>query len=292
MIQPSSSQVAVPRVIVVGNEKGGSGKSTLAIHIAVALMKAGENVATLDLDFRQQSFTRYIENRRAWAERVGRDVGVPTHICFDGNLDSADADERAARSKALTDAIDSLAQSCSTIVIDTPGQDNFLVRLVHTMADTLVTPLNDSFVDFDVLGSVDPTSFAVTGSSHYAQLVDEARAQRELLHGAATDWIVLRNRLSTFGSSRNKRLVGEGLQVLSQRLNFRYVDGLAERVIFREFYPRGLTAVDDLDELTLGTRPTMSHATARLEMENLLRAILLGARAQSGDMAEQKRDAA
>jgi chromosome partitioning protein len=287
MIQPSSSQVAVPRVIVVGNEKGGSGKSTLAIHIAVALMKSGESVATLDLDARQQSFTRYIENRRGWAERVGRDLGIPTHICFDGNLDSADADERAARRKALTDAVDSLSQTCSTMVIDTPGQDNFLVRLVHTMADTLVTPLNDSFVDFDVLGSVDPTSFAVTGSSHYAQLVDEARAQRQLLNGAATDWIVLRNRLSTFGSSRNKRLVGEGLQELSQRLNFRYVDGLAERVIFREFYPRGLTAVDDLDELTLGTRPTMSHATARLEMENLLRAILLGARAESGDAPVQ-----
>jgi chromosome partitioning protein len=292
MIHPSSSQVAVPRVIVVGNEKGGSGKSTLAIHIAVALMKAGESVATLDLDSRQQSFTRYIENRRGWAERVGRDLGIPTHICLDGNLDSADADERAERSKGLTDAVESLGQSCGTIVIDTPGQDNFLVRLVHTMADTLITPLNDSFVDFDVLGSVDPTSFAVTGSSHYAQLVEEARAQRQLLDGAATDWIVLRNRLSTFGSSRNKRLVGEGLQELSQRLNFRYVDGLAERVIFREFYPRGLTAVDDLDELTLGTRPTMSHATARLEMENLLRAILLGARGQSGNIAEQKRDAA
>jgi chromosome partitioning protein len=292
MIHTPSSQVAFPRLIVVGNEKGGSGKSTLAIHIAIALLKAGESVATIDLDSRQQSFTHYIENRRGWAERVGRDLGIPTHICLDGNLDSADADERAARSKALTDAVASLAQNCNYIVIDTPGQDNFLVRLVHSMADTLVTPLNDSFVDFDVLGSVDPTTFAVTGTSHYAQLVEEARSQRQLLEGATTDWIVLRNRLSTFGSSRNKRLVGEGLQELSQRLNFRYVDGLAERVIFREFYPRGLTAVDDLDEITLGTRPTMSHATARLEMENLIGAILLGAREHSGDMAAENRDAA
>ena len=292
MIHAASGQSGSPRVIVVGNEKGGSGKSTLAIHIAVALLKAGETVGTIDLDSRQKSFTRYIENRRAWAGLVGRDLGIPTHICLDGNLDSADADERAERSKALTEAVATLAQSCNTIVIDTPGQDNFLVRLVHSMADTLVTPLNDSFVDFDVLGNVDPTSFAVTGTSHYARLVNEARTQRQLIDHATTDWIVLRNRLSTFGSSRNKRLVGEGLQELSRRLNFRYVDGLAERVIFREFYPRGLTAVDDLDEITLGTRPTMSHATARLEMENLLRAILLGARSQSGDMAEQNRDAA
>jgi chromosome partitioning protein len=292
MIPQTPSQVAFPRVIVVGNEKGGSGKSTLAIHIAVALMKSGESVATIDLDARQRSFTHYIENRRAWAERVGRDLGIPTHVCLDGNLESANADERASRSKALTEAVADLAQSCNYIVIDTPGQDNFLVRLVHSIADTLITPLNDSFVDFDVLGTVDPTTFAVTGTSHYAQLVEEARAQRQLLEGTSADWIVLRNRLSTFGSSRNKRLVGEGLQELSQRLNFRYVDGLAERVIFREFYPRGLTAVDDLDEITLGTRPTMSHATARLEMETLLNAITSGARAQSEDMTADKRDAA
>jgi chromosome partitioning protein len=289
MIHAASSQSGSSRVIVVGNEKGGSGKSTLAIHIAVALLKAGETVGTIDLDSRQKSFTRYIENRRGWAGLVGRDIGIPTHICLDGNLDSADADERAARSGELTEAVEGLAQTCNTIVIDTPGQDNFLVRRVHAMADTLVTPLNDSFVDFDVLGNVDPTSFAVTGTSHYARLVEEARAQRQLIDRATTDWIVLRNRLSTFGSSRNKRLVGEGLQELSQRLNFRYVDGLAERVIFREFYPRGLTAVDDLDEITLGTRPTMSHATARLEMENLIGAILLGARGQA-DIAA--RDAA
>jgi chromosome partitioning protein len=291
MIPATSSQVGSPRVIVVGNEKGGSGKSTIAIHIAIALMKSGASVATIDLDARQQSFTRYIENRRGWAERVGRELGIPTHICLDGNLDSADADERAARCKALTDAVTELAQGCNIIVIDTPGQVNFLVRLVHAMADTLVTPLNDSFVDFDVLGSVDPTTFAVANTSHYAQLVEEARSQRRLVDGASTDWIVLRNRLSTFGSSRNKRLVGEGLQELSQRLKFRYVDGLAERVIFREFYPRGLTAVDDLDEITLGTRPTMSHATARLEMENLLSAIVLGGRGHSED-ATANRDAA
>ena len=292
MIPETSSQAGFPRVIVVANEKGGSGKSTVAIHIAVALLKSGASVATIDLDSRQSTFTHYIVNRRAWAERVGRDLGIPIHICLDGNLDVADADERAARCKALTDAVVTLAQNSNYIVIDTPGHDSFLVRFVHSIADTLITPLNDSFVDFDVLAGVDPETFAVTGTSHYAKMVEEARSQRQLLDNAAIYWIVLRNRLSTFGSSRNKRLVGAGLQELSQRLNFRFIDGLAERVIFREFYPRGLTAVDDIDEITLGTRPTMSHVTARLEMENLLSAMQLGNMAQSGDTADRSRDAA
>ena len=155
------------------------------------------------------------------------------------------------------------------------------------MADTLVTPLNDSYVDFDVLGTVDPAIFSVIGTGHYAQVVDEARRQRQLHDNVAIDWIVLRNRLSTFGSSRNKRLIDEGLQELSRTLNFRYIDGLAERVIFREFYPRGLTAVDDLDEITIGTRPTMSHLTARLEVENLLNAMKLGDPAANSEMADR-----
>ena len=111
-----------PRVIVVANVKGGSGKSTVAIHIAVALMKSGASVATVDLDSRQSSFTHYIENRRAWVKRVDRDLLIPNHIRLDGNIDASNADERAARCKGLTDAIITLARNCNYIVIDTPGQ--------------------------------------------------------------------------------------------------------------------------------------------------------------------------
>jgi len=273
MIPGTSNQARFPRVIVVGNEKGGSGKSTVAIHIAVALMKSGESVATIDLDSRQRSFTGYIENRRAWGERIGRDLGIPNHMCLDGNLDVSDADERAVRCKALTDAVVAVAPKCNYVVIDTPGHDSFLVRLAHSMADTLVTPLNDSFVDFDVLGTVDPETFAATGeTSHYAQMAQEARSQRELLDNASIDWIVLRNRLSST-PTRNKRFVGDALQDLAQRLGFRLVEGLAERVIFREFYPRGLTAADELTAGTLGNRPTMSHATAQIEVQNLVGAL-------------------
>lgn len=271
------------RIIVVGNEKGGSGKSTVAMHIAVALMKSGRRMATIDLDARQKSFTHYIENRRAWAERGGRDLDTPNHICLDEN--DAATDDRA---KALTEAVDRLAPDHDFIVIDTPGHDGPVSRLAHSLADTLITPMNDSFVDFDVLGAVDPETFGVTGTSQYAQMVAEARNRRQRLNQAATDWIVLRNRLSSLGS-RNKRMVGEGLQELSRRLDFRCIDGLAERVIFREFYPRGLTALDDLNETTLGTRPTMSHVTARIEIENLLDTMGLGVPAASNDDVGQVR---
>jgi chromosome partitioning protein len=259
------------RVIVVGNEKGGSGKSTVAMHVAVALVKARQTIATIDLDSRQRSLTHYVENRRAWSERIGRALDGPQHLCFD-----APAGDDSERSKAFVDAVDALAANHSFIVIDTPGHDGTLSRLAHSMADTLITPLNDSFVDFDVLGAVDPETFAVSGTSHYAAMVQELRRQRQELDDGSIDWVVMRNRLSMLGT-RNKRLVGVALQELSRRLEFRAIEGFAERMIFREFYPRGLTALDDFNEITLGTRPTMSHATARVEVANLLTSIHLGA---------------
>jgi chromosome partitioning protein len=286
-----TTRARLARVIVVGNEKGGSGKSTIAMHVAVGLLKSGRSVATIDIDPRQKTFTAYVQNRSAWATQVGCELEAPNHFCIDETVNFPSTEDRAAGSKAFAETVNELTQTYDFVVMDTAGHDGYLARLAHSMADILVTPLNDSFVDLDVLGSVDPATFGVTGIGHYAQMVDEARSQRQILNGDTIDWIVLRNRLSTLGS-RNKRLVGEGLQELSRRLNFRFVEGLAERVIFREFYPRGLTALDDLNETTLGVRPTLSHMTARMEVENLLAAMGLSEPAASGEIVDQTRDAA
>ncbi len=261
-------------VVVLGNEKGGSGKSTVAMHVAIALMKAGQRVATIDLDFRQKSFTHYVDNRRAWAKHARLNLEIPSHYSIARADGVSVANNEVAEFTDFAAAIDAIEHAHDFLVIDTPGSDTYLMRLAHSMADTLITPLNDSFVDFDVLGTVDPATFAVTGTSHFAEMVREARRQRRIVDHATTDWIVVRNRLSMLGS-RNKKLVGEGLQELALRLGFRCVDGFAERVIFREFYPRGLTALDDLDENTLGTRPSLSHVTARQEVEGLLAALKL-----------------
>jgi chromosome partitioning protein len=273
-IQGTTRRSASAHVVVLGNEKGGSGKSTTAIHVAVALMNVGQRVATIDLDSRQKSFTHYIDNRRQWAKRARLDLKIPVHFCV-GRGSTLRLDENESIEFAgFADAVTSVEKSHDFIVVDTPGTDDYLMRLAHSMADTLITPLNDSFVDFDVLGTVDQTSFAVTGESHYAEMVRDARRQRRLIDGSRMDWVVVRNRLSVLGS-RNKRLVGEGLSELAARLGFRCIDGFAERVIFREFFPRGLTALDNLDEDTLGMRPTLAHVTARQEVMGLIAALKL-----------------
>ena len=261
-------------VVVLGNEKGGAGKSTTAMHIAIALLKAGQRVATIDLDSRQGSFSRYVDNRRAWAQRAGLTLELPVHFRIARGEGSDIEQNEAAEFAGFAAAISAVEHSSDFVVVDTPGTDSYLMRLAHSMADTLITPLNDSFVDFDVLGTVDPETFALTGTSHYSEMVREARRQRRVVDGRHTDWIVVRNRLSAMGS-RNKRLVGEGLDQLSTRLGFRFVDGFAERVVYREMFPRGLTALDTIDAATLGTRPSMAHVTARQEVHGLLNALRL-----------------
>jgi chromosome partitioning protein len=274
LLDPNTRRQASAHVIVLGNEKGGSGKPTTAMHDVDALLNVGQRVATIDLDSRQKSFTHYVENRRDWAKRAGVDLKVPAHFCVArGATLKLDENEQIEFS-GFAEAVTAVERTHDFVVVDTPGTDSYLTRLAHSMADTLITPLNDSFVDFDVLGTVDGTNYEVTGESHYSEMVRDARRQRRLIDGTRMDWIVVRNRLSTLGS-RNKRLVGEGLHVLGTRLGFRAIDGLAERVIYREFFPRGLTALDALDEATLGTRPSISHVTARTEVMGLIEALRL-----------------
>ena len=274
LAQISARRTVSAHVIVVGNEKGGTGKSTLAMHLSVALMNFGQRVATIDLDSRQKTFTHYVENRRGWAKRCGGRLKVPTHFCVSSGSTRKLDENEAIEFTRFADALAGIGRAYDFLVIDTPGTDNHLTRLAHSMADTLVTPINDSYVDFDVLGRVDPTTFTVTGESHYARMVREARLQRRLVDGARMDWVVMRNRLSLIDSG-NKERISRGLTEMAMRIGFRVAEGLAERVVYREFFPRGLTALDDLDDKTLGTSPSPSHVAARQEVTGLMEMIRL-----------------
>jgi chromosome partitioning protein len=274
MLQASVRRPASAHVVVLGNEKGGAGKSTIAMHVAVALLNFGQRVATIDLDLRQRSLTCYIDNRRAWAKRSGNKLAMPEHHCVPrGTTQKLDENETIEFSN-FVDSLTAVEQTHDFIVVDTAGTDSHLTRLAHSMANTLITPLNDSFVDFNVLGTVDPETYAVTGESHYARMVREARQQRRLVDGALMDWVVVRNRVSVL-ESRNRQRIGKGIGELALRLGFRVADPLGDRVIYREFFPRGLTALDQLDEKTLGTRPTLSHVTAHKEITALVETLRL-----------------
>ena len=244
--------MAETRVIVLGNEKGGAGKSTVAVHLATALMHEGARVSVIDLDVRQQSFGHFFANRRAWAAAAGETLPHPDlHTVADAEaLDAA------------------LAQSADFVVIDTPGADTEMSRAAHQRADLIVTPMNDSFVDFDVLGVVDPVTLDLVRPSLYAETVWEARKARAAVRGRSIDWVVLRNRLASV-EARNRRRVDERIAALARRVGFRAIAGLRDRVIYRELFPFGLT-VADLSATVRPVQVSLAHVAARQEMRALM----------------------
>ena len=261
-------------VIVVGNEKGGSGKTTTSMHITIALLNAGYKVATIDLDGRQRSFTRYLENRRNWSNRNGLGLLLPHHSAIDFSAKELRTDSEAADFSQFMDIVSQVEREYDFVVIDTPGHDGYLMQLSHSVADTLITPINDSYLDFDVLGHIDPGTAEVVELSHYATTVREARHRRRKADNGILDWVVVRNRVGSI-NSRNAESVMKSLSSLSMKLGCRVANGIAERVVFRELFPVGLTVLDDLNIYTVGQSATNSHLMARQEVRSLISALRL-----------------
>jgi chromosome partitioning protein len=255
-------------VIVVGNEKGGAGKSTIAIHLATALLHAGAKVSIIDLDLRQRSLGRFFANRKSWlaANRAVLPEPVDHHLSEDAKaLAKASAEEQLARFEAV---LGEAHQAADFIVMDTPGGDTTLSRASHGRADLIVTPMNDSFVDFDLLGHVDPVTLELTRPSIYAETVWESRKAKMQTERRSIDWIVLRNRLATT-EARNRRRLEERMVTLSKRIGFRLGTGLRDRVIYRELFPFGLT-VADLSPKVRPVEVSLTHVAARQELRQLM----------------------
>ena len=262
-------------MIVVGNEKGGAGKSTIAIHLVAGLLQADARVAVIDLDLRQQSLGHFFASRRAWTAAAGVELPAPMEyrLAADGaKLAVADPREGVA---LFETALAEAKGETDFVVIDTPGGDTALSRAAHGRADLIVTPMNDSFVDFDLLGQVDPVTLDLIKPSLYAETVWEARKAKMVAERTSLDWVVLRNRLAPT-EARNRKRVEEQMVALAKRAGFRIGPGLRDRVIYRELFPFGLTVAD----LAPGVRPvpiSLSHVAARQELRALMATLGLDA---------------
>jgi chromosome partitioning protein len=247
--------MAAPHFIVFANEKGGTGKSTTP----VALAASGRRVAAVDLDTRQRTLGRYLDNRGETVKRIGVDLPMPDYTTFD-----------PAEGEPIEAVLERMAEGVEVVVVDTPGRDDPDARKAMLRADTLVTPINDSFVDLDLIGQVDPETYRVRRPSFYAELVWNSRTQRAKTEGASVDWVVLRNRMQHI-EARNMRRVGEALGELSKRVGFRVIPGLGERVIYRELFPKGITLLDlaQMGEVGIG------HIAARQELREMIAAFAL-----------------
>lgn len=259
-------------IIVTGNEKGGSGKSTVSMHVATALARMGFRVGAMDLDLRQRTFASYVENRIKYSARHDLDLKSPEFAELPDIRERDLAPGENLYDLRLSTAVAELEDQCEFILIDCPGSHTRLSQVAHSLADTLITPMNDSFVDFDLLAKIDPDTGEIEGPSVYSEMVWNARQLRSQAGLDPIDWIVLRNRLGS-QYMHNKKKVGDALAQLSERIGFRVAPGFSERVIFRELFPRGLTLLD-LKEVGV-LQLNMSNVAARQELRDLIGALNL-----------------
>lgn len=260
-----------PLIIVFGNEKGGSGKSTMALHVTISLMQQGFKVGTLDLDSRQATFTRFFQNREQRVEE-GLNVSCPIHIPVAAGKASSIEERMADEQQRLGDAVRLLKdQNCDIIVIDSPGSDTTLSRFGHRLANILVTPINDSFIDLDLIAKIDGQTLAIQKPSIYSDMVWEYRKERALTgNRQPIKWFIVRNRLSHI-NAQNKKNIEELLKQLERRFAFTFLNGFSERVIYRELFLKGLTLMD-LDKIP-GEKMSLSNISARQEVRALVNAI-------------------
>lgn len=268
----NNRKFSLPYIFVIGNEKGGAGKTTCSMHLIVSLLESGFKVSTIDVDCRQHSLTSYIKNREEYNKaNPSSRVIMPDHYLMQESKKNV-ISEKQQEEKELFENVLLKAKSISdVIVIDTPGSHTFLSQLAHSYADTVITPINDSFIDIDVMAKISPDDLNIIQPSIYSQMIWEQKMQRAQRDRGTIEWIVVRNRLTNLDAI-NKRNVAEVLDKLSKRISFKQASGFSERVIFRELFLHGLTLLD-LNKASYDKGFSISHVAARQELREFLKSL-------------------
>lgn len=242
------------------------------MHVATALARMGHRVSALDLDLRQKTLGRYVLNRQTFMESKAISLPSPHYYDLPDIAPETLAPGENAYDRRLSMAVSAMEAESDFILIDCPGAHTRLAQVAHSMADTLITPLNDSFVDFDLLAHIDTDGENITGPSVYSEMVWNARQLRAQAGLKPIDWVVLRNRVGA-QAMVNKEKMERAIAKLAKRIGFRTAPGFNERVIFRELFPRGLTLLDLRD--TGVKSMNISNVAARQELRDLIRALEL-----------------
>lgn len=249
-------------IIVVSNEKGGTGKSTISMHLAIMLMQEGYRVAAVDLDGRQGTLSKYIDNRKKFCRTKNIDLITPAVFTY---APQEDYNLIPASKENINHRIEELSREYDAVIIDTPGAKNYLFEEAHKHADTLITPISDSLIDLNVLADIDFASSTIGKPGHYANFVWELKKQRAMESKGYLNWIVVGNKTSTY-NSKNKNLVFEYLEKLGKLFGFRFTTGLKDRIIYKELFLLGLTVLD-MQHPKLQMKMSLSHLAAKREIK-------------------------
>ena len=256
--------------IVVGNEKGGSGKTTTSMHLIIGLLKLGYKVASLDIDSRQKSLTRYLENREKTKKEL-TSLLMPEHTLFEKSRNASRIEAEKEEELRFQTYIDQV-KDFDFVVIDSPGSDVFISRVTHGFADTIITPINDSFLDADLLGRFDPNNPKEVKPGVYSAMVWEQKLKKAANSEKEIRWFVMQNRVSVLDTINNRK-ISSGLKELSSKVGFKVINGFSDRIIFKELFLHGLT-LHDASQADNIVRVTPSTIAAKQELREFLEEIV------------------
>jgi chromosome partitioning protein len=274
-----------PHIIVLGNEKGGAGKTTTAMHLIMSLLYDGFKVSSVDIDSRQRSLSSYLDNRRAYAAKNELNLIMPSHSIINKSRLDSEEEAKTDEKNRFVEALKNASANADFIVIDAPGNDTYLSRVAHSYANTIITPINDSFIDLSVLAKVDDENFKVERHGVYSEMVWEAKIHRAGRDKGEIDWVVLRNRLTNLDAA-NKRNMAVALKNFAKRVGCRLAEGFSERVIYRELFLKGLTLLDVADK-NAKFDMKLSHVAARQELRQFMDFLRLNSRIKTEDKQKE-----
>lgn len=278
MTLEETTETNSPHIIVLGNEKGGVGKTTVSFHVIMGLLDRGYKVSSIDIDSRQRSLSNYLENRRNYIIKNRVKLPFPSHFIINKSKLDSEVEAMRDEKERFVGCLKRASDKSDFIVVDAPGNDTYMSRLAHSYADTLITPINDSFIDLNVLAKIDEETNKVEKHGVYSEMVWEAKINNAKRSSGETDWIVVRNRLSNL-DAKNKRNMSEALENLSKRVGCRVADGFSERVIYRELFLKGLSLLDIIENET-DVKVSMTHIAARQELRSFLDFLKLDSKVQ------------
>ncbi|MCE3233013.1 MAG: ATPase [Rickettsiaceae bacterium] len=277
-----------PHIIVLGNEKGGAGKTTTAMHLIISLLYDGYRVSSIDIDARQRSLSNYLDNRRNYVSKNGVDLPIPAHFIINKSRLDSEEEAKADEKERFLEHLDKASERSDFVIIDAPGNDTYLSRLAHSYADTIITPINDSFIDLSVLAKVDDENFRVERHGVYSEMVWEAKIYRAQRDKGEIDWVVLRNRLTNLDAA-NKRNMATALENFSKRVGCRLAEGFSERVIYRELFLKGVTLLDVVGKnAKFDTK--LSHVAARHELREFMDFLRLNTKIIQGNVEQEQKE--
>ena len=251
-------------IIVISNEKGGTGKSTISMHLAIDLLQQGFKVAAIDLDGRQGTLSKYVENRKKFCRTHNLVSPIPSIFTY---APQEDVTLIEANRENISSRINELAKDYDAIIIDTPGTKNYLFEEAHYHADTLITPISDSLIDLNVLADINIDSQTIGRPGHYASFIWDIKKKLASQGHNYLNWIVIGNKTSNY-NSKNKNIVFEYLEKLGKLFGFRFTPGLKDRIIYKELFLLGLTVLD-MSHPELKMKMTMSHLAAKREVKTI-----------------------